>query len=45
MLSAGTVMTGAASDPATWQQHVRNKAGLKLADRFKDRSIPSALQV
>ncbi|MFH1314385.1 MAG: type I restriction endonuclease subunit R [Candidatus Eisenbacteria bacterium] len=31
------VMTGSASDPLEWQQHIRNKARReKLADRFRD---------
>jgi type I restriction enzyme, R subunit len=31
------VMTGSASDPEDWQQHIRNKARREeLADRFKD---------
>ncbi|WP_207799231.1 hypothetical protein, partial [Candidatus Cryosericum odellii] len=31
------VMTGAASDPLDWQQHIRNKQGREaLAKRFKD---------
>ena len=31
------VMTGSASDPASWQRHIRNKAGRDLlARRFKD---------
>ena len=35
------VMTGSASDPADWQQHIRNKPRReKLADRFRDPSDP-----
>jgi type I restriction enzyme R subunit len=35
------VMTGSASDPADWQQHIRNKDRRKqLADRFKDPKDP-----
>lgn len=31
------IMTGSASDNASWQQHIRNKAGRRLiADRMKD---------
>ncbi len=31
------VMTGSATDPASWQQHIRNSARRRaLADRFKD---------
>lgn len=35
------VMTGSASDPLEWQEHVRNKAAReKLANRFKDPNDP-----
>jgi type I restriction enzyme R subunit len=35
------VMTGSATDPAEWQQHIRNKEKRrKLADRFKDPKDP-----
>ncbi len=35
------VMTGSASDPLEWQQHIRNKARReKLADRFRDPEDP-----
>ena len=35
------VMTGAASDPPEWQQHIRNKAGREaLARRFRDPEDP-----
>ena len=35
------VMTGAASDPIDWQQHIRNKQGREaLAKRFKDPADP-----
>jgi len=35
------VMTGAASDPPEWQQHIRNKERReKLADRFRDAQDP-----
>ncbi len=35
------VMTGAASDPLDWQQHIRNKQGREaLAKRFKDPADP-----
>ncbi|WP_438031576.1 type I restriction endonuclease subunit R [Sorangium sp. So ce204] len=35
------VMTGSASDPLAWQQHIRNKARLRdLADRLKDPNDP-----
>ena len=35
------VMTGSASDPADWQQHVRNKARREaLANRFRDSDDP-----
>jgi len=35
------VMTGAASDPVDWQQHIRNKQGREaLAKRFKDPADP-----
>lgn len=35
------VMTGSASDPADWQQHIRNKQRRdKLAERFKDPDDP-----
>ena len=35
------VMTGSASDPTEWQQHVRTKAGREaLANRFRDPNAP-----
>jgi type I restriction enzyme, R subunit len=35
------IMTGSATDPSHWQQHIRNKERLtKLADRLKDPSDP-----
>ena len=35
-------MTGSASDPPEWQQHVRNKARREaLANRFRDPETPS----
>ena len=35
------VMTGSASDPVEWQQHIRNKPRReKLADRFRDPADP-----
>ena len=34
------VMTGSASDPTTWQPHIRSKAAERLADRFKDPDDP-----
>lgn len=35
------VMTGSASDPLPWQEHIRNKAGREaLANRFKDARDP-----
>ena len=35
------VMTGSASDPPEWQQHIRNKAGREaLANRFRDPEDP-----
>ena len=35
------VMTGAATDPLEWQQHIRNKTGREtLAKRFKDPADP-----
>ena len=35
------VMTGSASDPVEWQQHIRNKARREaLAQRFRDASDP-----
>ncbi|NPV54724.1 MAG: type I restriction endonuclease subunit R [Firmicutes bacterium] len=35
------VMTGSASDPADWQQHIRNKQRREeLADRFRDANDP-----
>jgi len=35
------VMTGSASDPLEWQQHIRNKARREsLADKFKDPNEP-----
>jgi len=39
--SLKVVMTGSASDPVEWQQHIRNKARREeLAKRFKDRDDP-----
>ena len=39
--SIKVVMTGSASDPAEWQQHVRNKARREaLASRFRDADDP-----
>ena len=39
--SLKVVMTGSASDPVEWQQHIRNKAGREeLAKRFKDPDDP-----
>jgi type I restriction enzyme R subunit len=38
------VMTGSASDPADWQQHIRNKPGREaLANRFRDPKDPFKL--
>jgi type I restriction enzyme R subunit len=38
------VMTGSASDPADWQQHIRNKPGREaLANRFRDPKDPFRL--
>ncbi len=40
------VMTGSASDPTDWQEHVRNKAGREaLAKRFKDPADPLKLVI
>ncbi|XXS71424.1 type I restriction endonuclease subunit R [Sorangium sp. So ce131] len=40
------VMTGSASDPPHWQQHIRNKGRLAdLADRLKDPSDPLKLVI
>jgi type I restriction enzyme R subunit len=40
------VMTGSASDPADWQQHIRNKERReKLADRFKKPGDPFELVI
>ncbi len=40
------VMTGAASDPLEWQQHVRNKPGSEaIARRFKDPADPLKLVI
>jgi type I restriction enzyme R subunit len=40
------VMTGSASDPLPWQDHVRNKERReKLADRFKDPADPLKLVI
>ena len=39
--NAKVVMTGSASDPSEWQQHVRNKARREvLASRFRDSDDP-----
>ena len=39
--NAKVVMTGSASDPSEWQQHVRNKARREvLANRFRDSDDP-----
>ena len=41
--SIKVVMTGSASDPPEWQQHVRNKPRREaLANRFRDANDPSA---
>lgn len=38
------VMTGAASDPPDWQQHIRNKARREvLANRFRDANDPFSI--
>ncbi len=38
------IMTGAASDPVEWQQHIRDKSRRrKMGDRFKDPSHPFKL--
>jgi type I restriction enzyme R subunit len=40
------IMTGAASDPVEWQQHIRDKARRRrLGDRFKDPSHPFKLAI
>lgn len=40
------VMTGSASDPLDWQQHIRNKARReKLAERFRDPDDPFKLVI
>lgn len=40
------VMTGSASDPAEWQQHIRNKARReKLAERFRKAGDPFRLVI
>jgi type I restriction enzyme R subunit len=40
------VMTGGASDPPDWQQHIRNKERReKLADRFRDPQDPLKLMI
>lgn len=40
------VMTGSASDPAEWQQHIRNKPRREvLADKFKDSTDPLKLVI
>jgi type I restriction enzyme, R subunit len=40
------VMTGSATDPEDWQQHIRNKARREdLADRFKDPADPFKLVI
>ena len=40
------VMTGSASDPTEWQQHIRNKARREaIADRFKDADDPLKLAI
>lgn len=40
------VMTGAASDPIEWQQHIRNKAGREaLAKRFRNPEDPFKLAI
>jgi type I restriction enzyme R subunit len=40
------VMTGSASDPDTWQRHIRNKAGRKdIEKRFKDPFDPLKLVI
>ncbi|MDA8086723.1 MAG: type I restriction endonuclease subunit R [Nitrospiraceae bacterium] len=40
------VMTGSASDPVAWQQHIRNKARREaLAKRFKDPNDPLKLVI
>ena len=39
--SMKVVMTGSATDPVEWQQHIRNKAGREeLAQRFRDPKDP-----
>ncbi|MEM4254484.1 MAG: type I restriction endonuclease subunit R [Candidatus Woesearchaeota archaeon] len=40
------VMTGSASDPVEWQQHIRNKKKReKMADRMKDENDPLTLVI
>jgi len=40
------IMTGSASDPAEWQQHIRNKKRRKeLGERFKDPEHPFKLAI
>jgi type I restriction enzyme R subunit len=40
------VMTGSASDPLDWQQHIRSKSGREaMASRFKDESDPLKLVI
>ena len=40
------IMTGSASDPIEWQDHIRNKSRReKLADRFRDASDPFKLVI
>jgi type I restriction enzyme R subunit len=40
------VMTGSASDPVEWQQHIRNKQRREvLADRFRDPTTPFQLVI
>lgn len=42
--SLKVVMTGAASDPPDWQQHIRNKARREaLANRFRDPNDPFSI--
>src|SRR5579883_2187751 len=44
--SVKVVMTGSASDPPDWQQHIRNKARReKLADRFRNPKDPFRLVI
>jgi type I restriction enzyme R subunit len=44
--SMKVVMTGSASDPLDWQEHIRNKPRLeRLADRFRDPGDPLRLVI